>query len=123
MMKDKTYKLIITVEADVIDATLIDNATTRDFIKMLPMSIDLKDYAATEKIYDLPERLSSEGAPSGAAASVGDITYYAPWGNIALFYKDFPYSAGLIKLGKIDNNIALLKKAGRIKAWFEIAEN
>jgi hypothetical protein len=119
MMNDKTYKLRITVEDDVINATLIDSATTRDSIKMLPMPIELKDYAATEMIYDLPERLSWEGAPSGAAASVGDITYYAPWGNIALFYKDF---AGLIKLGKVDNNIELLKKTGRIKARFEIVE-
>lgn len=24
------------------------------------------------------------------------ITYYAPWGNLAIFYRDFGYSAGLV---------------------------
>jgi hypothetical protein len=32
---------------------------------------------------------------------VGDITYYAPWGNLAIFYRDFGYSPGLVRLGHI----------------------
>jgi hypothetical protein len=36
----------------------------------------------------------------------GDITYYAPWGNLALFYRDFPYSNGLIRLGTLDTGAA-----------------
>lgn len=41
----------------------------------LPLTLTLKDYAGTEKISDLPKRLSTEGAPSGSDPSVGDITY------------------------------------------------
>jgi hypothetical protein len=49
--------------------------------------------------------LSSKGAPAGTDPSVGDIAYYAPWGNIAIFYQDFGFSEGLIKLGHIDSGI------------------
>jgi hypothetical protein len=37
--------------------------TSRDFAALLPLTLTLKDYAATEKISDLPKRLSTDGAP------------------------------------------------------------
>jgi hypothetical protein len=38
--------------------------------------------------------------PAGSEASVGDITYYAPWENLAIFYNDFGYASRLVILGK-----------------------
>lgn len=46
---------------------------------LLPLTLTLEDYASTEKISDLPKRLSTQGAPAGIDPSVGDVTYYAPW--------------------------------------------
>ncbi|MBN1971717.1 MAG: hypothetical protein JXR48_13665 [Candidatus Delongbacteria bacterium] len=62
-----------------------------------------KDYAGTEKISDLPKKLNAKESPSGYDPKIGDLTYYSPWGNIAIFYKDFGYAAGLIHLGEIEN--------------------
>jgi hypothetical protein len=84
-------------------ARLEDSAAVRDFAALLPLRVTLKDYASTEKIADLPRQLSTEGAPEGVDADVGDIAYYAPWGNIALYYRDFGYSRGLVRLGRIDS--------------------
>lgn len=92
----------------VLTATLIDSETSRDFIDGLPLTLTFEDYAGTEKISYLPKRLSTQDAPSGSDPSVGDITYYAPWGNLAIFYKDFGYSSGLIRLGTIDSGIEKL---------------
>ena len=36
----------------------------------------------------------------------GDLAYYAPWGNLAFFYESYRYSGGLIRLGRIDGDIA-----------------
>lgn len=119
----KEYKLKITVGETVVWATLEDNPTSRDFIKLLPFTIDMRDYKNTEKIFDPPKKLSTNGAPSGTNPDVGDITYYAPWGNIAIFYKDFPYSNGLIKLGKIEGPIDFLKVSGVLNAKIELYEN
>ena len=54
--------------------------------------------------------------------SVGDIAYYAPWGNLAIFYKDFGYSRGLIRLGRIDSGIEVLAVPGALKVTIESAE-
>jgi hypothetical protein len=96
----------------VLTATLLDNPTSRDFISLLPMDLTLEDYAQTEKVSDLPRRLSTEGAPPGSAPSVGDITYYAPWGNLAIFYQDFGSASGLVILGKLDGGIEVLNVPG-----------
>ncbi len=110
----------LDVEGTTITAMLLDNATSRDFVSLLPLTVTLTDYAATEKISDLPRKLSTEGAPPGTDPSVGDITYYAPWGNLALFYRDFGYSNGLIKLGTIESGIEVLGRPGPLKVRVEL---
>lgn len=86
---EEMTKIRMTIEDREITANFDDNATARDFISLLPMTLTLEDYDKTEKVSDLPKRLSTEDAPEGIDPSVGDITYYAPWGNLALFYRDF----------------------------------
>lgn len=122
-LKTDSMKLKITVGDKVVAATLNDNPTTRDFISLLPLTLTLTDYNATEKISDLPKKSSTDEAPVSYKPSIGDITLYAPWGNIAIFYKDFSYSNGLISLGKITSGIEALKVSGPVKAKFEIDNN
>jgi hypothetical protein len=109
-------KIRIKVGETVLTATMLNTETSRDFISLLPLTLRMKDYSGTEKISDLPRRLSTKNSPSGCDPSVGDLTYYSPWGNLAIFYKDFGYSNGLIKLGSLDGEI---EKLGSIKGDFE----
>lgn len=113
-------KINIRVRNEVVTATLIDSKTTQDFISLLPLTLTLEDYANTEKISDLPRRLSTEDAPSGSDPSVGDIAYYAPWGNLAMYYNDFGYSNGLVILGKIDGDIEALAAPGSVDVTIEL---
>ena len=117
-IKEKSnMKIRLTVGDTVLTATMLDNETSRDFISLLPLTLTLKDYAGTEKIADLPKKLTTKGAPPGSDPSVGDITYYSPWGNIAIFYKDFGYASGLILLGNIESGI---EKLASMNAEFTI---
>ncbi len=113
-------KIRLKAEDKVITATLIDSKTTQDFISLLPLTLTLEDYAGTEKISYLPRRLSTEGAPAGSDPAVGDIAYYAPWGNLAIFYRDFGYSSGLVILGKIDSGMEAFKAPGSAKVTVEL---
>jgi hypothetical protein len=120
--KTSTVKIRIKLDDKTLTATLHDNATSKDFVSLLPLRLTLKNYAATEKVSDLPKRLSTEGAPAGSDPDVGDIAYYAPWGNLAIFYKDFAYSNGLIILGKIDGDVDALMTPGEEKATIELTK-
>ncbi|WP_333359197.1 cyclophilin-like fold protein [Microcoleus sp. N3A4] len=114
-----SMKIDIKVRDQVITATLIDSKTTQDFVALLPLTLTLEDYASTEKISNLPKRLSTEDAPPGSDPSVGDLAYYAPWGNLAIYYRDFGYSNGLAILGKIDGGIEVLNVPGSVDVTIE----
>jgi hypothetical protein len=113
-------KIRIEMNGNEITATLMVNATSRDFVSLLPLKLKLEDYGETEKIGYLPRKLSTEGTPSGSDPSVGDVSYYAPWGNLAIFRKDFRYSTGLINLGKIDSGLESLNAPGSVEVTIDL---
>lgn len=115
-----SMKINIKVGEKVVTATLIDSKTTQDFISLLPLTLKLEDHENTEKISNLPRRLSTEDAPPGSDPAIGDIAYYAPWGNLAMYYNDFGYSNGLIILGKIDGDIEALNVPGSVEVTIEL---
>ena len=117
-----SMKIRLTINNQSTTATLEDNATARDFFSMLPLNLTLEDYASTEKIAYPPRKLSTQGAPAGIDPDVGDITYYAPWGNLALFYKDFGFSSGLIRLGRFDNGVDIIQASGKLKVKIEAVD-
>ena len=111
-----SVKIQLAVEGKVVHATLLDNATARDFLSLLPITLTLDDYVSTEKISYLPRKLSIADAPAGVDPSPGDIAYYSPWGNLAIFYKDAVYAKGLVKLGRIDSGVEALSVPRSLKA-------
>lgn len=107
----------LIVGGETLSAMLEDNPTSRDFMRMLPVTLTMKDYSGTEKIGNPPRKLSTKGAPDGFDPAVGDITLYAPWGNIAIFYREGSWSRGLISLGRITSG---MEKLAAMHGDFEI---
>lgn len=115
-------KLKITIGEKTAFAVLNDQPASRDFATQLPLSLKMEDYNKTEKISMLNQKLASENAPSGFKPSKGDLTYYEPWGNLALFYKDYSYSNGLISLGRITSGLEYFQVSGTINVKFELIQ-
>lgn len=105
----------VTLDGRPVEATLNNSPAARDFAELLPLTLDLEDFHSTERVADLPRKLDTDPAPEPAAATVGDIAYYAPWGNLALFYQDGPApSVDLLILGHLDVSADQLGRAKRI---------
>jgi hypothetical protein len=83
-------------------ATLEDNPSARDLLSMLPLNLTIEDYSTNEKIANLPRKLTENGSGPFGNETVGDLCYYAPWGNLALFHGSYHWSRGLIRLGRLD---------------------
>ncbi|MGL6175479.1 MAG: cyclophilin-like fold protein [Vibrionaceae bacterium] len=120
--KAKSMNIKMTIAGQLITATLEESPSARDFFAMLPLTLSLEDHAGTEKIAYLPRKLTTLSAPKGIDPSEGDLAYYAPWGNLAIFYRDFGYSAGLIKLGRIESGFALLTTTSATSITIEAIE-
>lgn len=112
MSNNSDVKIKLTFNKEEVIVKMYDNPTSRDFLTLLPLKLTLKDYARTEKISYLSRKLSTQNAPAGSDPSIGDFTYYSPWGNLAIFYRDFGYANGLIILGNIESGIEKLANIG-----------
>jgi hypothetical protein len=111
---DNELRIRIEIDSVTLVAALHDSNAARDFRDLLPLQLTLQDYAGKEKISHLPRRLDVTTAPPGAAGAIGDIAYDAPWGNLALVYRDAPYADGLVTLGRIEGDVSVLRgKASR----------
>jgi len=104
-------------------ATLDDHPAARDFYALLPLALALEDYASTEKIAMLPRRLGTDGAPARHTPMAGDIAYYAPWGNLAIFTRGNVHARGLLPLGKVESGLSVLQRAGPFHVGIERIED
>ncbi|WIH90334.1 cyclophilin-like fold protein [Brachyspira pilosicoli] len=112
-------RIKLTFEGNEIYALINNSKAGNDFLSLLPLSVKAEDFNSTEKIFYLSKKLNTQNEPDGINPKAGDITYYAPWGNIAIFYKNFRYSNNLIYLGKFENT-SDVEKLSNIKGNFDI---
>ncbi len=116
-------KIRLTVDGQVATATLYDNATARDFAALLPLTLTLTltDYARIERIADLPQRLTRGSAESTVPVKAGDLAYYAPWGNLAIFVEDGTgnYTGDLMRLGAVETGLPALQRPGPLHVTIE----
>ncbi|MGP4669627.1 cyclophilin-like fold protein [Agrobacterium pusense] len=93
-------------------ASLLDNPSARDLLTMLPLSGKIEDYSNNEKIVYLPRKLTQEGSGRFDNEAIGDLCYYAPWGNLVFYYGRYRYASGLIRLGKLVGGVQPLLTRG-----------
>ncbi|WP_256856211.1 cyclophilin-like fold protein [Rodentibacter genomosp. 2] len=108
-------KVKVSLDSGVYSATLADNPTSQSFWQKLPIESKLDSYGHNEKVVYMNDKLSTENAPAAYTGKAGDITYYAPWGNIAMFLDKGPHAPGLIYMGKFDGDLTALSRSTRIK--------
>ena len=102
---------------------LSSNAAARSLAERMPLEVTFEDYGSTERIAYLKNRLDISGAPDSCTPAVGDLTYYSPWGNLAVFVKPFRHSEGLVPLGKLSPEaLEAVKRSGDAVLRFEVAE-
>ncbi|WP_156902705.1 cyclophilin-like fold protein [Achromobacter sp. MFA1 R4] len=112
-------KIRLVVDGQTATATLYDNATARDFAKLLPLALTMQDYDVIERVSSLPRKLATEGAPDGMAPEAGELTHYAPWGNLAIFLEPRSYARELLPLGKVDKGLSILARPGPYRLRIE----
>ena len=79
----------------------------------------IDNYADNEKIAYLPRKLAEKGSGPFGNEQPYDLCYFKPWGNLAMFYADYRYSSGLIRLGRFDEGQDALHVPGQFPPRIE----
>lgn len=103
---------------------LLENDAVTDFLSMLPVTLTFEDYNGIEKIATLPRALQTGGTLTSCDPNVGTFAYYAPWGNLSVFYQDFRESNGLVPLGTFESGLeAFAEFDGEFTVTIELEEH
>ena len=98
---------IIAAQREEIVFRLNDSPAANAFYQQLPLSVSVEDYAGSEKIFYPPENLGTNDTPM-AQGPAGTLAYYAPWGNVAIFYGECGGASGLYELGEVVSGAAAI---------------
>jgi hypothetical protein len=101
--------ITIGIGDTVLDARLWDNPTSRDLIAQLPLTLEFRDLNNVEKIARLPRELTMDGVPEGDDPEPQDIGYYAPSGDLVLYYGDVGYWDGIVRLGTVVGDMQAIR--------------
>lgn len=97
----------IKIEDKIFKATLLDNQTSKAFIKKLPLTITMEDYNQNEKFYRFSEKFPVDPTKI-ENIKTGDIVFYET-NFFVIFYEDFKTQYAYTPIGTI-NNISGLKE-------------
>lgn len=117
-------KIDIKMAGKIVTATVADNETARDFISLLPLNLSMKDLFGREKFGNLPKALSEKG-PRTHSYEVGDIAYWSPDHDVAIYYRQDSESIpspGVIPIAKIHAGAEAFNVPGSVKVTIELAK-
>jgi hypothetical protein len=112
-------RIRLTFNNQTMIAILYDNPSARDLASLLPLDLTIENYGNNEKIAHLPRKLTEEGSGRFGNEAPGDLCYFAPWGNLALFYAGYQWSEGLIRLGRFEGSFEPLLTQGKFPLRIE----
>jgi hypothetical protein len=95
----KILKIRVTASSKTTVFELNNSQAAKDLYAQLPLNISVENYSNNEKIFYPPKKLNTANTPQ-ADANAGTLAYYAPWGDVVMFYGDFGSARGLYELGQ-----------------------
>lgn len=78
---------------------LNDSPAAASLAAQLPLTLEVEDYSTNEKIFYPPQELDTSDTPA-AEGGAGTLAYYAPWGDVVMFYGDYSANSSLYELGE-----------------------
>jgi hypothetical protein len=79
---------------------LYNTRAAKEFYNQLPLHLDLTNFRKAQWMFYPPKKLKTDDTPLVSGAVNGTLAYYAPWGDVVMFYGRFGSASGLYELGE-----------------------
>ena len=113
-------KIKVIIGTKVFVATLFENETAKEFKKILPITLNMRDLNKNEKYFHFSKNFSMDKF-SPKMINSGDLMLWND-NSLVLFYETFSTNYQYTKVGKIDNPNMLAQTLGSddIKITFDL---
>jgi hypothetical protein len=118
----ETRQIRIKLGNQVVTGSLNSSEAAKNFISMLPLTIEMDDHLRREKTGVIPEPLS-ERTPGSPTYELGDLGYWRPRNSFVIFYRQDGLTIpgpGIVRLGKIDSGIEIFDRPGTVEVTVEL---
>ena len=112
-------QILISSELGKVKAELVDNEATRSLVRMLPVTIEMRDHLRQEKTGDLPSPLAP--APRQTGFSKGTLGLWSA-DHFVIYYRDGRVpQPGIVILGQVTDDVSIFDRPGSLKVRVEVA--
>lgn len=108
----------ISVGEQIFYANLENNSTAREFIKKLPLAVEMTELNGNEKYYKFAENFPTDEKKISEIRA-GDLMLFGS-NYLVIFYKNFSTNYSYTRLGKIENPENLSEVLGDGKIFVKI---
>jgi hypothetical protein len=116
-------RIAVSIGGQSLTGTLANNRAAHDFAAQLPLDLTMDDLFGREKFARIPEPVD-QGVQRTWRYRAGDIAYWSPRQDIAIYYRDdgemIP-PPGLIPIGRLDGSIEAFSVRGPVRVHIELA--
>ena len=117
---DSKIQIEVVVDNNIINANLIDNATTRALIAKFPITLPMMDLYSREMCYRFNNPLPANEVKT-QGYTVGDIVYWTPMHSFVIMYKqNGEVISNLQKIGNINTGVNIFEKTGDTYVTFRL---
>ena len=95
----ETNQISVTCGDTQVVYELNDSPAAQSLLSQLPLTVAVEDFSTNEKVFYPPQELDTSDTPL-AEGGAGTLAYYAPWGDVVLFYDSFSANSSLFELGE-----------------------
>jgi hypothetical protein len=112
-------RIVISSEWGKVSAELVDNDATRALVKMLPVTIAMRDHLRQEKTGDLPSPLPATLRQN--AFTQGTLGLWSSDHFVIYYCSGRVPQPGIIILGQVTDDVAIFDRPGPVSIHVELA--
>ena len=110
-------RILISSDLGKVTAELVDNEATRSLLKMLPLSIEMRDHLRQEKTGNLPSSLPA--VDRQLDFSIGTLGLWSS-NHFVIYYRDGRVpQPGIILLGRVTGDVSIFDRSGPVTVRVE----
>ena len=111
-------QIVISAEWGKVRAELVDNDATRALVKMLPVTIAMRDHLRQEKTGDLPSPLPA--VPRQTGFSKGTLGLWSADPFVIYYKAGHVPQPGIIILGQVTDDVSIFDRTGPVTVRVEL---